>query len=198
MVAWDLGNEFSNVCEPASVADAREWSKRLTDDLQSASGLPVTGGIHGEDLTRDRNIRPSSIAEPWIFATMHGYSVYSDFSRGRTDPDVVPFLAALTASLSGKPVLFSEFGNPTCPPGKRSPYDRVPLPDEPPLPEISPDDPERATYACLNEAEMADVRARRARAACTRRDASAPTGGAGPTTTTICAQRRPSTARRTS
>jgi endo-1,4-beta-mannosidase len=155
VLAWDLGNEFSNVCEPASVAEAREWSKRLTDDLQSASGHPVTGGMHGEDLTRDRNIRPSSIAAPWIFATMHGYSVYSDFSRGRTDADVVPFLAALTASLSGKAVLFSEFGNPTCPPGRRSPYDRVPLPDEPPLPEIGPDDPERASYACLNENEMA-------------------------------------------
>jgi endo-1,4-beta-mannosidase len=86
---------------------------------------------------------------------MHGYSVYSDFSRSRTDPDVVPFLAALTASLSGKPVLFSEFGNPTCPPGKRSPYDRVPLPDEPPLPEIALDDPLRASYACLDESEMA-------------------------------------------
>jgi endo-1,4-beta-mannosidase len=155
VIAWDLGNEFSNICEPASAADAHEWSKRLTDDLFSASGHAVTGGIHGEDLTRDRNIRPSSIAAPWAFATMHGYSVYSDFSRSRTDPDVVPYLAALTASLSGKPVLFSEFGNPTCPPGKVSPYDRVPLPDEPPLPIIALDDPVRASYACLNEDEMA-------------------------------------------
>jgi endo-1,4-beta-mannosidase len=155
VLAWDLGNEFSNLCEPASAADAREWSKRLTGDLQDASGHPVTGGIHGEDLTRDRRIRPSSIAEPWAFATMHGYSVYSDFARSRTDPDVVPFLASLTASLAGKPVLFSEFGNPTCPPGKLSPYDRVPLPDEPPLPVIAADDPVLATYACLNEDEMA-------------------------------------------
>jgi endo-1,4-beta-mannosidase len=155
VVAWDLGNEFSNVREPASVEDAREWSKRLTDVLERVSGHRVTGGIHGEDLTRDRKIRPSSICEPWAFATMHGYSVYSDFSRNRTDADVVPFLAQLTASLSGKPVLFSEFGNPTCPPGKISPFDRVPLPDEPPLPEIAPDDPLRAQYACLDEKEMA-------------------------------------------
>jgi len=133
VLAWDLGNEFSNVCEPASVDDAREWSKRLTDDLQSASGHPVTGGIHAEDLTRDRNIRPASIAEPWAFATMHGYSVYSDFARARTDADVVPFLAALTASLAGKPVLLSEFGNPTCPPGKH----------------------ESGGFACLGETEMA-------------------------------------------
>jgi len=135
LFAWDLGNEFSNVREPASVADAREWSKRLSDDLERASGRPVTGGLHGEDLTEDRRVRPSSIAEPWPFATMHGYPVYSDFARSPADPDVVPFLAGLTASLAAKPVLFSEFGNPTCP--------------------RSPADPATAAYACLDEAEMA-------------------------------------------
>jgi endo-1,4-beta-mannosidase len=130
--AWDLGNEFSNVREPESVADAREWSKRLTDDLERSAGHPVTGGLHGEDLEADRKIRPSSICEPWAFATMHGYSVYSTFSRGPMDTDVVPFLAQLTASLSGKPVLFSEFGNPTCPPGTSA----------------------IADYGCLDEASM--------------------------------------------
>lgn len=133
VLAWDLGNEFSNVCEPRSVEAAREWSKRLTHDLQSVSGHPVTGGLHGEDLTADRNIRPSSICEPWAFATMHGYSVYSEFARDRTDPDVVPFLAGLTASMSTKPVLFTEFGNPTCPPGQST----------------------AGAFACLNEIEMA-------------------------------------------
>jgi endo-1,4-beta-mannosidase len=57
IVAWDLGNEFSNLREPASQRDGVEWSKRLTHELEHASGKPVTGGIHGEDLTRDRNIR---------------------------------------------------------------------------------------------------------------------------------------------
>jgi endo-1,4-beta-mannosidase len=155
ITAWDLGNEFSNLREPASIADGREWSKRLSHEVERASGHPVTGGIHGEDLTRDRNIRPSWISEPWAFATMHGYSVYSDFARSRTDAHVVPFLAQLTAAFTRKPVLFSEFGNPTCPPGKVSPFERVALPDEPPLPVVPPDDPVRATYACLNEAEMA-------------------------------------------
>jgi endo-1,4-beta-mannosidase len=156
IVAWDLGNEFSNLRAPASIADGREWSKRLTHELERVSGHAVTAGIHGEDLTRDRNIRPSWISEPWAFATMHGYSVYSDFARSRTDADVVPFLAQLTAAFTRKPVLFSEFGNPTCPAGKISPFERVPLPDEPPLPVIAADDPVRATYACLNESEMAD------------------------------------------
>lgn len=134
VVAWDLGNEFSNVCEPTDADDAREWSKRLTFELERASDHRVTGGLHSEDLTLDRKIRPASISEPWPFATMHGYSVYCAFARDRTDAYVVPFLAQLTASLAGKPVLFSEFGNPTCP---------------------APERPVSSQYACLDESEMA-------------------------------------------
>jgi endo-1,4-beta-mannosidase len=115
LFAWDLGNEFSNLREPRTPADAEHWSAALTHDLFESSNVGATGGLHGEDVTRDRNIRPSSIAMPWKFATMHGYSVYSEFSRDRTDPEVVPFLAELTAACARQRVLFSEFGNPTCP-----------------------------------------------------------------------------------
>ncbi|MEO6834920.1 MAG: hypothetical protein ABI231_03320 [Candidatus Tumulicola sp.] len=151
---WDLGNEFSNLREPATPDAAAQWSLRLTETLREASSGNVTGGMHGEDLERDRHIRPSSIARPWSFASMHGYSVYSSFSRGRLDTNVVPFLAQLQASCSGRPVVFTELGNPTCPPGTVSPYDRVPLPGEAPqkagaLPH------DAAPYACLSEDEMA-------------------------------------------
>ena len=152
--AWDLGNEFSNLREPSSPEAAAFWSRTLTSDLVTTSGIPVTGGIHGEDLERDRHLRPSSICEPWEFATMHGYSVYSGFSRGRLDADVVPFLETLVASFTRKPVLFSEFGNPSCPPGLKSPYDRVPLPGEPALPSSVPS-ALLAPYACLDDDEMA-------------------------------------------
>jgi endo-1,4-beta-mannosidase len=94
----------------------------------------VTGGLHGEDLSENRNIRPSTIASPWEFATMHGYSVYSSFARDRLDPEVVPFLYELTGSFARKAVLFAEFGNPTCPPGGAAPG---------------------APFACLSEDEMA-------------------------------------------
>jgi endo-1,4-beta-mannosidase len=155
VIGWDLGNEFSNLREPATPYDAAEWSRRLTAALRESSELPVTAGTHGEDLTRDRNLRLASLCAPFAFATMHGYSVYSGFARNRLDPEVVPFLAMLAAAFSFQPVLLSEFGNPTCPPGKRSPYERVALPDEPPNPTISPDDPELASYACLSEDEIA-------------------------------------------
>lgn len=152
---WDLGNEFSNLREPASAEDAAEWSRRLTDALQASSGIPVTAGTHGEDLTRNRNLRLSSLCAPFAFASMHGYPVYSGFSRNKSDPEVVPFLALLAAAFARKPVFFTELGNPTCPPGKFAPFDRVALPDELPNPTISPDDPVFATYACLTEDEMA-------------------------------------------
>lgn len=153
LFAWDLGNEFSNLREPSSPLDAADWSRRLTETLREALHAGVTGGMHGEDLERDRQIRPSSIASGWTFASMHGYSVYSTFSRGRLDTEVVPFLAQLQASCSAKPVLFTEFGNPTCPPGTVSPYDREPLPGQPaPKPSKAAN---AAAFACLSEDEMA-------------------------------------------
>jgi endo-1,4-beta-mannosidase len=117
LFAWDLGNEFSNLRLPATANDAAQWSLRLSETLLEVSGKGATAGMHGEDLDQDRRLRPSSIARPWSFATMHGYSVYSAFARDRLDTNVVPFLCQLQQSFSGKPVLFTELGNPECPPG---------------------------------------------------------------------------------
>ncbi|GAC1430236.1 MAG: hypothetical protein NVSMB5_24540 [Candidatus Velthaea sp.] len=117
ILAWDLGNEFSNLCFPRTAADSAAWSQVLTEELLAVSGIGVTGGAQGEDIVRDCTLRLSSMAVPWAFATMHGYPVYSSFARDRRDTEVVPFLAALTESFTHKPVLFSEFGNPTLPAG---------------------------------------------------------------------------------
>jgi endo-1,4-beta-mannosidase len=118
LFAWDIGNEFSNLRVPENAGDAARWSARLTDALLESSGVGASGGMHGEDFDKDRRLRPSSIARPWPFATMHGYSVYSAFARNRLDTNVVPFLCQLQQSFSDKRVLFTEFGNPECPPGQ--------------------------------------------------------------------------------
>jgi endo-1,4-beta-mannosidase len=115
ILAWDLGNEFSNLRAPRTPEDAAHWSAALSHDLFESSNLPATGGLHGEDLSEDRAIRPSSIAEPWPYATMHGYPAYSSFARSPDDPEVVPFLYELTSSFAQKRVLFTEFGTPICP-----------------------------------------------------------------------------------
>jgi endo-1,4-beta-mannosidase len=120
LYAWDLGNEFTNLREPQTPEDAAAWSARLTHALIETSGGIVTGGLHGEDVERDRHLRPSSVAAPWAIATMHGYSVYAGFARDRLDTEVVPFYAQLIQSFTGKPLLFSEFGNPACTPGEQT------------------------------------------------------------------------------
>jgi endo-1,4-beta-mannosidase len=151
--AWDLGNEFSNMREPDSPEQAANWSRALTGDLLETSNIGVTAGTHGEDITRDRHIRPSSLCAPFAFATMHGYTVYSAFSRNRLDPCVVPFLAQIVQACAAKPVLFTECGNPAAPPGTISPSERVPLPGEPaPKPGDLP--PHPAPYASLTDQEM--------------------------------------------
>ncbi|HET7813682.1 MAG TPA: beta-galactosidase [Candidatus Baltobacteraceae bacterium] len=154
LYCWDLGNEFSNLRSADSPQAAAGYSRTLAHELERASGKGTCAGTHGEDLTQDRGIRPSSFCEPLLFAVMHGYSVYSSFARSRTDPEVVPFLCQLMQSMSGKPVLFNEFGNPTCPPGTVSPYDRVPLPGDPPV-EAAHLPKNAAPFACLTEDEMA-------------------------------------------
>jgi len=112
LYAWDLGNEFSNLRAPSSAADAAAWSKRLTDILEETSGVAVTGGLHGEDLTEDRAIRLSSICSLWRFTTMHGYAAYSLFARSPGDAHVVPFLHRLTRTFARRDVLFAEVGTP--------------------------------------------------------------------------------------
>ena len=155
LFAWDLGNEFSNVRAADSPDDAAQWSARLTEDLRETSGVACTAGTHGEDITDDRGIRPSSFCAPHECAVMHGYSVYGNLARSRTDPEIVPFLCQLWQSMSGKPVLFDEFGNPACPAGTVSPYERQPLPGDPPPPQ-SQLPPNAAPYACLTDDEMAE------------------------------------------
>ncbi|MHB8432908.1 MAG: glycoside hydrolase 5 family protein [Candidatus Tyrphobacter sp.] len=117
LLAWDLGNEFSNLRAPRTPLDAAAWSAALCETLLEASGAGCTAGTHGEDVENDRAIRPSSLAARFSFASMHGYPVYATFSRGRADANVVPFYDALMRAFSAKRVLFTEFGNPQCPPG---------------------------------------------------------------------------------
>ena len=112
VLAWDLGNEFSNLRPAADPGAAAAWSARLSSVLEEGSGAVVTGGLHGEDLTEDRGIRPSSIAAPWRFASMHGYAAYTSFARSAGDACVVPFLHDLTRAFSGRGVLFAEAGTP--------------------------------------------------------------------------------------
>ena len=104
LYAWDLGNEFSNLRDAGRRKTRRAVERASDRDADPKRPAPATtGGMHGEDLERDRHIRPSSIARPWVFPTMHGYSVYSKFARDRIDPNVVPFLCSSSNRAAASP-----------------------------------------------------------------------------------------------
>jgi hypothetical protein len=167
--AWDIGHRFSSLRRPSaakvssgdhSPAPADEatiaaWSRSLCAALRTASAAPATAGTHSDDLAEDRAIRLGSLCAPFAFASMQGEGVRAAFTRSRLDPELLPFLAMLTAGFSFKPVLISGVGNPTCPPGKFSAFERFPQAGEPPNATISPDDGVFATYPCFTEDENA-------------------------------------------
>ncbi len=116
LLAWDLGNENSNCSVPPDKGSGRDWLRTMTDAIRGADPTAaVTIGLHMEDLEHDRNLGPAQAAEVCDFLTMHGYPGYARWSAGATDERVLAFLTRITSCLGGgAPVLFSEFGVPTC------------------------------------------------------------------------------------
>jgi endo-1,4-beta-mannosidase len=112
--AWDLGNENSNVCVPASRDLARSWLARMTSAIRASdASSPITIGLHMEDLEEDRRLGPAEAAEVSDFLCMHGYPLYAKWARGTADASLPAYLAEVTRWLGRKDVLFEEFGMPS-------------------------------------------------------------------------------------
>lgn len=112
--AFDLGNESSNCVIPPDRTAARHWLEAMTGQLKNCGDKPVTLGMHAEDLEEDRHLWPQDAALYCDFLCMHGYPFYLGWVS-IDDVYILPFLALVTNWLSGKPVLFQEFGLPTLP-----------------------------------------------------------------------------------
>jgi len=168
IVAWDIGHAFSRVrppragavsagehaSAPASEPEVAEWARRIAKALATGA-IPATAGTSDDDLIDDRGIRLGSLCAPFAFASLQASNVNIPVARNRLDPEAVPFLAMLAAAFSFKPLLVTAVGNPTCPPGRFSPYERFPRPGEPAPWTVSPEDPVFAGYPCLSEDENA-------------------------------------------
>jgi endo-1,4-beta-mannosidase len=108
---WDLGNEPSNCIIPENKQQGSKWLKRMLETLKAVDErIPVTIGMHMEDLEENRNLGPAEAGEYCDFICMHGYPIYTKWSDGPTDPNLLPFLAIITRWLGKKPVLLQEFG----------------------------------------------------------------------------------------
>ena len=109
--AWSLGNEPDLFAHPESADAGRAW---IADTVQTIRSIdadrPILIGLHGASLHADVGLRVDHAAAETDISVMHGYSIYDSLSREPLDPMLVPFTAALTAALAGRPILFEEFG----------------------------------------------------------------------------------------
>jgi endo-1,4-beta-mannosidase len=115
---WNLGNEPDLFAWPQTSDDGAAWVKDMIGLIKEIDpNHPVTIGLHGDSLHRDNGLRVDKIYAHTDVAVMHSYPMYTPWARQPLDPDFVPFTCALTAALSGKPVLMEEFGGCTALPG---------------------------------------------------------------------------------
>jgi len=118
---WNLGNEPDLFAHPPTSADGAAWVRemvRLIKDIDSAHA--VTCGLHIASLLQDNGLRVDQVYGETDVGVMHAYPMYIDWARDPLDVEFVPFTAALTTALSGKPTLFEEFGGCTEAPGEPS------------------------------------------------------------------------------
>ena len=116
---WNLGNEPDLFAWPITSEAGAAWIKEMAGLIKSIDpNHPVTIGLHGDGLHRDNGLRIDKVYAHTDIAVMHSYPMYTPWARKPLDPDFVPFTCALTAALSGKPVLMEEFGGCTALPGE--------------------------------------------------------------------------------
>ncbi len=118
---WNLGNEPDLFAWPETSDQGAAWVREMVGLIKSIDPKrPVTIGLHGDGLHRDNGLRIDKVYRETDVAVMHSYPMYTPWARHNLDPDFVPFTCALTATLSGKPVLMEEFGGCTALPGEKT------------------------------------------------------------------------------
>jgi endo-1,4-beta-mannosidase len=119
---WNLGNEPDLFAWPATEMQGQAWVREMTGLIKSIDPVhPVTCGLHSDSLLQNNNLRVDQVYAETDIAVMHTYPMFLvPIARDPLDTDFVPFICALTSSLSGKPVLMEEFGGCTAPTGHPS------------------------------------------------------------------------------
>ncbi len=113
--SYDLGNEASNLIIPHDREQACQWLAAMVGTIKGIDSVPVTLGMHAEDLEEDRHLWPQDAGEYCDYLSMHAYPFYLDWVKDPLDYRLVPFLSILTSWLGKKPVVMQEFGAPTLP-----------------------------------------------------------------------------------
>jgi len=99
---WDLGNEPSNVYCPEERGQGRDWMREMAGELRRFSPVPVTIGLHQEDLEQNRGLGPEDAAQYCDLLTIHAYPAYAPWAEGKTDPLFPLFMVEMARWLSGR------------------------------------------------------------------------------------------------
>lgn len=120
---WDLGNEPDLFAWPTSNEAGRAWVHEMVAIVHEIDSVhPVTLGLHYGSQRQRNGLAIDQVFAETDVAVMHSYPMYVDWAQHELDPDFVPYTCAVTAALSGKPVLMQEFGGCTAEPGRESFY----------------------------------------------------------------------------
>lgn len=118
---WNLGNEPDLFAWPVRDRAGAEWTRDMVAVVKRLDPRrPVTVGLHAASLLQDNGLRVDEVFAHTDLSVMHAYPMYLSLARGPLDLELVPFCCALTAALSGKPVLAEEWGGCTAPQGEPS------------------------------------------------------------------------------
>ncbi len=117
--AWDLGNTPSRIVRPPDREAGRLWIRVMCEELKSRdASVPVTLGLHEEDLREGDGLRPGDHADLLDFLSIEGAPWRSEVAEGTADPAYPPFVAVLTRWLgNGREVLVHGLAAPTLPEG---------------------------------------------------------------------------------
>jgi endo-1,4-beta-mannosidase len=118
---WNLGNEPSIFAPSTNSVVGRAWVQRMVNVIRDFDSVhPITLGLHTDCLSRDNGLRIDHMYAETDIAVMHAFPWVETWAQSPLDPHFAPFTSALTAALSGKPVLIEEFGGCTAAPGEQS------------------------------------------------------------------------------
>ncbi len=122
--AWDWGNEHDIFFRPKTYADGVAWQRLLAATARRFSSAPITFGQHFPILLYNNGFRADYQAQVNDLISMHAYSIYYDVvaNDNPLNSDVVPLASLAVEALSGRPVLFQEFGYASSEHGDRSEY----------------------------------------------------------------------------
>jgi endo-1,4-beta-mannosidase len=117
--AWNLGNEPDLFSLPPDAYAAPAWARTMVAAIRERDErTPITIGLHFDSLLTDNGLRVDRMFGDCDFGVMHAYPLYVELATSPTDPELVPFAVALTASLAGTRVLAEELGGCAVPPGQ--------------------------------------------------------------------------------